>query len=995
MIASEFVRKWSDATLRERQGSQEHFLDLCRLLGEPTPAEDDPHGERYCFERGASKTGGGDGWADVWRKGCFGWEYKGKHKNLDAALRQLQAYALDLQNPPYLVVSDMERIVVHTNWTNTVSRRIELTLPDLLEPAKLDILRQVFRGSDSLKPGVSPQELTAKVAGRFGELSSRLQERGEHPRAVAHFLNRLVFCMFAEDARLLPPDLFARVVRSTQTRPDLARAQLAELFAKMRTGGFFGADVIHWFNGGLFDDAEVLHLEPSDLKLVADTAAEHDWSQIDPAIFGTLFEAALHATRERPALGAHYTDREKILKIVEPVIVRPLTAEWEVTRATMQAAMNEVKAADDERRVVMERAADAMRADPAAARAGEAARRRTLTNIARRRDATQGRARAALDAFLERLSAFRVLDPACGSGNFLYVALHALRDLELRVQMDGERMGIPQQTPRVGLQCLQGIEIEPYAAELARVTLWIGDLQWLQKNGYTGLNSPILSTLDQIENRDALLNPDGAEAEWPAADGIIGNPPFLGGKRMRDGLGDAYVERLFATYRGRVPAEADFVTYWVEKAWRAIAAHRVERAGLVTTNSVRGGASRRVLDPIADAGALMEAWADEPWVVAGAAVRVSMFGFGRGFVDRRLEGHASERINADFTGSALDFTRVVRLPENAGTAFIGTQKGGAFDISGEVARAWLTSPSNPNGRSNSDVIRPWRNGGHIARRWSDDWVIYIPPKTSEADAALFELPFQHLLRAVKPERAKLNREAYRRRWWIHSEARPGLFRALEGLERFLVTPRVSRRRFFTWVDPAVIPDTRLVVFAREDDLAMGLLSSRHHIAWSEVTASRHGVGNDFTYNAESCFDTFPFPEGLTPDIPASDYAGDPRAAAIAEGAAELNQLREAWLNPPDLIRIEPEVVPGYPDRVLPRDEAAAKVLKTRTLTNLYNQRPAWLDMAHRRLDAAVASAYGWPADLPDEEILARLFALNQERSKAATDGRQKVVSRVG
>ena len=583
MIASDFVRKWSDATLRERQGSQEHFLDLCRLLGEPTPAEDDPHGERYCFERGASKTGGGDGWADVWRKGCFGWEYKGKHKNLDAALRQLQAYALDLQNPPYLVVSDMERIVVHTNWTNTVSRRIELTLPDLLEPAKLDTLRQIFRGSDSLKPGVSPQELTAKVAGRFGELSSRLQERGEHPRAVAHFLNRLVFCMFAEDARLLPPDLFARVVRSTQTRPEQARAQLAELFAKMRTGGFFGADVIHWFNGGLFDDAEVLHLEPGDLKLIADTAVEHDWSQIDPAIFGTLFEAALHATRERPALGAHYTDREKILKIVNPVIVRPLTAEWDAARATMQAALEEVKTADDERRGVMERAADAMRADPAAAKAGEAARRRTLTTIARRRDAAHGRAKAALDAFLERLSAFRVLDPACGSGNFLYVALHALRDLELRVQMDGERMGIPQQTPRVGLQCLRGIEIEPYAAELARVTLWIGDLQWLQKNGYTGLNSPILSTLDQIENRDALLNPDGTEAEWPAADAIIGNPPFLGGKRMRDGLGDAYVERLFTGYRGRVPAEADFVTYWVVKAWRAIVGHRAERAGLVTT----------------------------------------------------------------------------------------------------------------------------------------------------------------------------------------------------------------------------------------------------------------------------------------------------------------------------------------------------------------------------------------------------------------------------
>ncbi len=440
MIAAEFIRKWSDATLRERQGSQEHFLDLCRLLGEPTPAEDDPHGERYCFERGATKAGGGDGWADVWRRGCFGWEYKGKHKDLDAAYRQLAIYSSALQNPPYLVVCDMERFVVHTNWTNTVSRRIELTLADLLEPATLDILRQVFQGSESLRPGVSPQELTAKVASRFGELSSRLQERGEHPRAVAHFLNRLVFCMFAEDARLLPSDLFARVIRATQTRPDLARAQLAELFAKMRTGGFFGADVIRWFNGGLFDDAEVLRLEASDLKLVADTALEHDWSQIDPAIFGTLFEAALKATRERPALGAHYTDREKILKIIDPVIVRPLQAEWETTRAALQATTDEIAAVEAERRQVTDKAAEAMRADPASAKTGEGARRKTLNTLARRREAAEAQAKAALEAFLQRLGSFRILDPACGSGNFLYVALHALKDIELRALVDAERL---------------------------------------------------------------------------------------------------------------------------------------------------------------------------------------------------------------------------------------------------------------------------------------------------------------------------------------------------------------------------------------------------------------------------------------------------------------------------------------------------------------------------------------------------------------------------
>ncbi|WP_174300472.1 class I SAM-dependent DNA methyltransferase [Caulobacter sp. S45] len=987
MIASEFVQKWSDATLRERQGSQEHFLDLCRLLGEPTPAEDDPHGERYCFERGATKVGGGDGWADVWRKGCFGWEYKGRHKNLGSALRQLQAYALDLQNPPYLVVSDMERIVVHTNWTNTVSRRIELTLADLLEPVRLDELRQVFRGSDSLKPGVSPQELTARVAVRFGELSTRLQERGEHPRAVAHFLNQLVFCMFAESARLLPDRLFTRTLKATLQRPAAARAQLRDLFAKMAEPNpeqrYFGPDLIGWFNGGLFDGAEPLHLETADLRTIADTAAEHDWSQIDPSIFGTLFEAALHATRERPALGAHYTDREKILKIVDPVIVRPLTADWDATRAILRAAMDEVKAVDDERRTVMERAGNILRADPAGAKAGEAARRRILTAIARRRDAAHAQAKAALEAFLERLGAFRVLDPACGSGNFLYVALHALKDIELRALVDAERLGVPAPAPRVGLAAVRGIEIEPYAAELARVTLWIGDLQWMRKNGYTAFAEPILSTLNQIENRDALLNPNGTEAEWPPADAIIGNPPFLGGKRLRDGLGDTTVERLFAAYRGRVPAEADFVTYWVEKAWRAIAAERAMRAGLVTTNSVRGGASRRVLDPIADAGAMMEAWADEPWTVKGAAVRVSMLGFGGGFIDRRLEGRLSERINADFTGAMADLTQALRLPENAGVAFQGITKGAPFEIGADLARTWLASPLNVNGRPNSDVLRPITSGGDIVRRGNLGWAIDFTTKSRDA-AAQYESPYEYCVREVQPLRQSNRRQLYRDNWWLFSESRPGLRSKLNGQTRFIATPKVSRTRVFVWLSARVIPDNLVIAIGRDDETSFGMLSSKAHELWALRMGAWIGVGNDPTYTPSTTFETFPFPEGLTPDIPAADYADDPRAIAIAEAAAELNRLREAWLNPPDLVRIEPEVVPGYPDRILPRDEAAARVLKTRTLTNLYNARPAWLDMAHRRLDAAVAAAYGWPektsAELPDEEVLARLFALNQARA---------------
>lgn len=707
MTPAQFIAKWSDATLRERQGSQEHFIDLCRLLGQPTPAEDDPHGERYCFERGATKAGGGDGWADVWRRGCFAFEYKGRHKDLEAAFRQLAIYTSALENPPYLVTCDMVRIVVRTNFTNTITRLHEFSLEDLREPAKLDLLRQVFEGADTLRPVISPQELTAKAVETFAELGRRLQERKtqdgaplHHPRAIAHFLNQLVFCMFAEDARLLPDKLFTKTVRGVQSRPARAQAALSDLFAAMASENeddryLIGIGVINWFNGGLFDSAAPLLLEPGDLKLIADTADEHDWSEIDPAIFGTLFEEALKATRRRAALGAHYTDREKILKIVDPVIVRPLEAEWVAARVEIEAAAADARAAEDKRKAVFEAAAEALKTGDA--KAGEAARRKAVTAAEKDRATAQARAKDRLEAFLSRLAGYRVLDPACGSGNFLYVALHALKDLELRALIEAERLaGLQSPPPRVGLDCVRGIEIEPYAAELARVTLWIGDLQWSLKNGFRAWPTPILSTLDQIENRDALLNSDGTEAEWPVVDAIVGNPPFLGDKKMIADIGEDYVAQLRSTYKGRVPGGADFVCYWVEKAWKIVQAKPEvmsgRRAGLVATNSVRGGSNRKVLDPIAEADALSVAWADEPWVLDGAAVRVSMICFGSGLIERRLNGLPVSRINADLTSNAADLTQANRLAENAGVSFIGTQKNGPFDVSGSKPAVGFSPP---------------------------------------------------------------------------------------------------------------------------------------------------------------------------------------------------------------------------------------------------------------------------------------------------------------
>lgn len=975
MTPLQFVEKWRDSSLGEKQGAQSHFIELCDLLGEPRPA--DP--EAYCFERGAEKVGGGDGWADVWRKGCFAWEYKGKHANLAAALRQLQTYTLDLQMPPYLVVCDMERIVVHTNWNNTVSERHEWTLDDLLDAGKRDLLKQVFNGSEKLKPTISPQELTAKAALRFGDIGRRLQDRKHDPRTVAHFLNRLVFCMFAEDAGLLPNKLFSRMVKQVEKQPEAAAAQMSDLFAKMHKGGFFGVDKIDWFNGGLFDSEDVLPLEVIDLKEIAKTADEHDWSEIDPAIFGTLFEQALKATRERPALGAHYTDREKILKIVDPVITRPLMAEWEEAHAEIAAIMEDVVAADAEEKAIRDEAAAQLKADPKAAKAGEEARRKRTTALRGKRSKALAAAKDRLDAFLDRLSKFRVLDPACGSGNFLYVALHALHDIERRAHADVLRLGIEPPPLRVSVKQLRGIEIERYAAELARVTLWIGDLQWLKKNGYLPDRRPILDSLDQIEERDALLTSEGGEANWPATEVIIGNPPFVGGKKMRDSLGDMQVERLFKVYDGRVPAEADFVCYWVEKSWRAISSKQAVRAGLVTTNSIRGGANRRVLDPIVQAGALYEAWADEPWILDGAAVRVSEIGFGEGFGDRRLDGRTAIRINSDLTGLTIDLTKALPLTENSGVAFSGITKKGAFEVPGEDARKWIAAPKNTNFRSNAEVLFPWMNGQDLTGRNRDYWIVDFR-SFSENEAAHFELPFHHLLLNVKPFRDRSRSDSERRNWWRLARGADAFFKAAENLPRFLVTAEVSKHRFFVWLQPPTIPDKNLVPVARDDDTTFGLLSSRAHSVW----ALRLGTSLEDRprYTSTTTFRTFPFPEGMSPNISASDYESDARAVTIADVARELNEKREAWLNPPEWVDRVPEIVPGYPDRIVPKNEEAAKELKNRTLTKLYNERPTWLDLLHKKLDAAVAAAYGWPADLSDEEILEKLFALNQERAAA-------------
>ncbi len=972
MQAQEFIRKWAAGSpahaLGERAGAQAHFIDLCRVLGVPEPG--DP--ERYCFERGVAKTGGAglrtDGFADVWLRGHFAWEYKAPGKNLEGALRQLMMYALPLESPPLLVTSDRQRIEVHTHFTGTPSERHVFALEELVRPEVQQRLRALWQDPEQYKPRKTNREITEEAARTFAGTAERLRAAGVAPAAVSHFLTQCVFCFFAEDVGLLPARLFERLM-GVQTAPERLRAQLAALFATMQGGGLFGAEDVAWFNGGLFQAIEVPPLAGADVAALH-AASRLDWSAIDPSILGTLFERGLDPAK-RSQLGAHYTDPATIMRLVTPVVQRPLMAEWAGPnghKARIEAALGKSK---------------------------------------RHGDKAWRDAQAAFVGFLERLKAYRVLDPACGSGNFLYLALKTIKDIEHQVNLEAEQLGLERQHDVTGPHNVLGIELNEYAAELARVTVWIGELQWRLQRGYGFKLNPVLEALDHIECRDAVLGPDGREAAWPAADAVVGNPPFVGVSRKRRELGDAYVDALDAVYAPRVPGGADFVCYWFDKAQRAIEAGALKRAGLVATNSIRGGASRAVLTRITEGGRIFDAWADEPWVNNGAAVRVSLVCFGAGDDAVRLNGEAVGAIYPDLTapnaaGQALDLTQAQPLSTNLRASFQGASKKAKFEIEAALARDWLRRP-NPHGRPNSDVLKPWANGFELSRGPQHQWIIDFGNEMSEADAALYELPFGYVDEHVRPERAKNNREAYRKYWWRFAEARPALRSALSALPRFIATVAHSKHRFFVWLPVTTSPDQALITFTRADDTTLGLLHSRCHELWSLRLGTSIGVGNDPRYTPTTCFETFPFPAGLTPadtahqrtealdggaQIPAG-LAPEVRghAEAIARAAARLVALRDAWLNPPEWTERVPEVVPlglstsPYPDRIVAK-AGFEKDLARPTLPNLSTHPPGGLAQAHAALDAAVAAAYGWAdwsPEMADDEILRRLLALNLAR----------------
>jgi hypothetical protein len=1047
MTAAEFKRKWSRYQGKETSAYQGHFDDLCRLLGQPTPAEADPSGsDSFCFQKRVVKDAelfdwhespdAGEpaerGFADVWKKGCFAWEYKGKKKNLDEAYKQLLRYRESLLNPPLLVVCDFDRYIVKTNFNGTVQEVYEFTNDQIDRPENLRILRALFEDPEYLKPQRTTAAITESLAGRIAEVAMSLQKRASAELAdagsraemnfaqrknlrIARFLNRIVFCMFAEHTRLLPEHLFTEILKTAVDDPAHFAESLEALFKVMATGGNFGQHKIRHFNGHLFEDATVFELAEAELRILGE-AAEADWQFIQPSIMGTLFQRALDES-QRAQLGAHYTSEADVKTLVEPVLMQPFRREWAEIKGELATAC--------------------------AKGHGNSAQRDRLAK------------------FLKKLSAVTVLDPACGCGNFLYVSLQLLLGLEKEVIAFATQLGFAFK-PKVSVAQLQAIEINPYAFELAQVSVQIGYLQWRRDNGFDNDRSPVLQVLDGFQNEDALLVPhfrskaktlkqaqagehagDDAlkfytEREWPKCDVIVSNPPFLGNYLLCKELSDAYVNALFNCFRKRVSRGSDLCCYWFEKARQQIENGKCKRAGLLATQGIRGGANREVLKRIKESGDIFFAESDREWILAGANVHVSMVGFDAGDEEgKTLDGRKANFINPNLTGKA-DTTEAVLLRENERICFMGPSAKAPFDIPEKIALPMVLDTANVHQLSNSDVVRPVESAVDLVQKNRREWTLDFGSLSYEF-AARYERPFAYVKQHVYPARSKNTRQT-NAEWWQYERPRVDMRKAMAGLPRFIATPGVSKHRIYVWRTPEVLCNQGTLVYARDDDFFFGILQSRFHEVWALRQGTR--LETRPRYTPTTCFETFPFPfpDDLAPPHPAPmesgqddptgwkrtietrfltlreepppyHFGGAPRElkpaahrAAIAAAVKELNELREHWLNPLEWTMEEILEFPGsvngpwaryldaktvdektgvgtvrYP-RLEPRDAGCAAKLKKRTLTNLYNERPAWLDLAHKKLDAAVAAAYGFPADLSDEPILERLLALNLERA---------------
>ncbi|MEM1117325.1 MAG: DNA methyltransferase, partial [Bacteroidota bacterium] len=885
------------------------------------------------------------------------------------------------------------------------SRTYRVTLDRLGEPAVQERLRLAFTDPHALDPARRQAAVTRELAATLAALAARLE--GEHaPDAVFGFLSRCLFTMFAEDARLLPERSFTGLLAEYRDHLDVLPRALDALWATMAEGGFAPSlkVEVRRFNGGLFAETAALPLDAEALDLLLDAAAA-DWREVEPAIFGTLLERALDP-RERHKLGAHYTPRAYVERLVGPAVVDPLREEWEA----VQVEVAQIEAASEER----------------------AAGRETDAEAARRQRETKRAALDALGTFLARLTSVRVLDPACGSGNFLYVTLEHLKRIEGEVHDAMRRYGagaLDLEGVAVTPAQLLGIEVNPRAAAIADLVLWIGYLQWhLRTHGdYAGLSDPVLKAYGNVQCRDAVLDhaertprlgDDGAPvtiwdgrtttphpatgepvpdvearvpvydyadprpADWPEATFIVGNPPFVGNKRMRDALGDGYTEALRAAYPD-VPGSADLVMYWWHKAALAVRTGEAERFGFITTNSITMAFNQKVLEHHLGAEpplALAFAVPDHPWVdsAEGAAVRVAMTvgvpGPAEGECVKVISEARTEvaeardvetisvtgQIFADL-GVGVDVTSVETMRANGEISNRGMiPHGSGFLVSDQEAQSF--------GQAATAILRPYRNGSDITRKLRHLSAIDTFGLSADEVRDLYPAVYQHLLDEVKPARDQNRRKSRRENWWLFAENQPRLRDSIADLDRYIVTPQVAKHHLFVFLDGSILPDDKLIVIASDDAHHLGVLSSRIHEVWALGAGGRLGVGNDPVYSKTKTFEPFPFP------APEAEHE-----QKIRDLGERLDQHRK---------RVQ-DADPGLTLTALYNVLAAVRAgtaLSDKEKTVYEAGQVGLLRETHDALDAAVAAAYGWPAGLPEAEVLRRLVALNAARQAEEAAG---------
>jgi hypothetical protein len=1000
-----FISRWEAATGSERANYQLFLTELCALLDlpQPDPARDDTRDNAYVFERRVTfRHGDGsesNGFIDLYRRGAFVCEAKKLRQTVgkgfdDAMLRargQAEQYARALPaaegRPPFVLVVDVGQTIelysefsrsgaTYTPFPDPRSHRMRLA--DLRDESVRERLRQIWLEPLSLDPARHAARVTREIAVQLAKIAQTLEGAGHGPETVAGFLTRCLFSMFAEDVGLLPKRAFVELLESLKGNPAQFVPLVGELWQAMDAGAFsvaIRADVLR-FNGKLFREATVLPLDRDQIALLLQ-ASKFDWRQVEPAIFGTLLERAL-VPEERHALGAHYTPRAYVERLVLPTVVEPLREDWKNAQgaALLLAAEGKLDAAREE-----------------------------------------------IHAFHHKLCEVRVLDPACGSGNFLYVTLEHLKRLEGEVLNQLEALGEPQQRfettgVTVDPHQLLGLELNPRAAAIAEMVLWIGYLQWhFRTRGQALPPQPVLKDFHNIEHRDAVLAYDRMEyvtdergvpvsrwdgktykkhpvtgedvpddsarvpleryvnprrAEWPQADFVVGNPPFIGAGWLRTSLGDGYAEALRNTWR-EVPESADLVMYWWNHAADLVRAGKLRRFGLITTNSLRQTFNRRVVERHMSAKpplSLAFAIPDHPWVDSadGAAVRIAMsVGEAGNRVGRLLtvesEHDAGEdavavtlresggRIHADLRCGA-DVAGAVALRANAGISSPGVKLHGAGFIVTREDAAHLGLGRVPGLERH---IREYRNGRDLTQMPRDVLAIDLFGLSAEEVRARYPEVYQWVLERVKPERDanadSKDGAGYARFWWLHGKPRQELRPALDGLSRYIATAETAKHRTFQFLDFTVLPDNMLIAIALDDGYPFGILSSGAHVCWALAAGGRLGVGNDPRYNKSRCFETFTFP-----------VATEVQQARIRDLAEQLDAHRKRQQ------ALHPDLTLTGMYNVLEKLKtgealnAKDKVIHEQGLVSVLKQ-------LHDELDLAVLDAYGWSELAPLMQVV--------------------------